>query len=263
MKEHNTIETLRKQYYDAIKLLQDKDDIIEALPKPIYKSFFPIMSELIKQLKEDEEELRKMLSDEKQTSEMREYIKKDLEICMLKKEICIELYKQALEEETIEKTAEKKATKNIIFAKSESGNIYLQKDIKGIKEEYYDAILDLIEKIATGYREQNSEKAKAFTTVNSKLSGIHELKAFKIRVAYKILDQDTVYLLIARTKKDDNESLDREEVIKRANNTEKEYKRLKKEIKNKDKKKKLVEEHKQIKEQIEEFLKKNRRGRGQ
>lgn len=254
-------EKLHEQYYDAIKLLQDNNDIIDALPKPIYKSFFSIMPRLIERLKEEEQELKEMLTGEDKKSIDYIDIIEDLKLCALKIEICNKLYKDALEEVKIEKEGEEAKHKNIIFSKTSSGNVYLQKDLKSIPEEYYDSILDCIEKIENGYKEENTEKAKSFTTTNSKLAGIHEIKPFKIRVAYKILDKNIVYILMVRVKKDNNESLDREEIIKRANNTEKEYNQIKKEIKKESNKNKLLEEHKKIKEEIEQYLLSNKRGR--
>ena len=259
--EEGSQESLWQQYYDAIKLLQDRNDIIDALPKPIYKSFFSIMPGLIEKLKEEEQELKELIVGEEKNSSDYINIMEDLKLCMFKIEICNELYKNATDEVEIEKEGEEAIHKNIIFSKTNSENIYLQKDLKSIPEEYFSAILDCIEKLENGYKEENTEKAKAFTTSNSKLVGIHEIKPFKIRVAYKILDKDTIYILIARLKKDNNESLDRDEIIKRANNTEKEYNKIKQEIKNESKKNRLLQEHRKIKEEIEEYLYSHKRGR--
>ncbi len=250
---------LRNQYYESIKLLTNKEDIIDALPKPEYKSFFPIISGLIQTLSKEIEELKVLISDEKE-EEVKEYLQDELNIIKMKETICIDLYKKAQKEKTTGDDFEKTQQKNIIFAKTASGNVYLQKDLKDIPEEYYQSIRECIEKIESGYKEENPEKAKAFTTINSKLVGLHEIKEFKLRVIYKILDKDTAYILLARMKKDNCESLDRDEMINRSENTDKEYQRLKREIENKDKKEKLIEEHKEIKENIFEYIK--TRGRG-
>ena len=250
---------LRNQYYESIRLLTNKEDITVALPKPEYKSFFPIISGLIENLLKEIEELQELISNEKE-EKVKEYLKDELNILKMKETICIDVYKKAQEIKTTEDDFEKTHQKNIIFAKTTSGNVYLQKDLKDIPEEYYQQIRECIEKIESGYKEENPEKAKAFTTINNKLVGLHEIKEFKLRVIYKILDKDTVYILLARMKKDNCESLDRDEMINRSENTDKEYQRLKKEIENQDKKEKLIEEHKQIKENIFENIK--ARGRG-
>ena len=38
-----TLTKLRDSYYESIILLQDEKDIIEALPKPEYQNFFPLI----------------------------------------------------------------------------------------------------------------------------------------------------------------------------------------------------------------------------
>ena len=255
-----SIEELRKQYYDAIKLLQDKKDILSALPKPDYKNFFPIMSELINTLKDEENELKEILLSEKD-EDMSEYIKEILKSCMFKIEICKNLTREALETEEIEKEFEKPTPKNIIFAKRTSGKPYLKKDLKYIPEEYYESVLNSLIKIEEGYQEENKEKAKSFTSINKKLAGSHEIKPFKIRVIYKILDKDTAYVFLVRYKKDDNESLDRKEIIDRLDNTEIEFEKLKEDIKDKRKKEILIEEHKKIKEEISKYINKHKRGK--
>lgn len=40
--EQDNIENLRKQYFAAILNLQNEQDIIDALPKPEYNSFFQL-----------------------------------------------------------------------------------------------------------------------------------------------------------------------------------------------------------------------------
>ena len=256
-----SIEELRNQYYEAIKALQNENDILSALPKPDYKNFFPIMTGMIKILEQEEKEIKELLLKENPSDELYQYIKEDLEICTFKKNICKKLYEEAQEQEQIENAAEQKSHKHLFFATTDAGNIYFEKDLKDIPEEYYDVILTCLKRIEFGYKEENNEKAKPLNTVNSKLAGMHEIKEYQTRIIYKILAPDIAYVMLVRIKKDNNESLDRETIIERKKQTDKQFKKLKKDIKNEDSKKKLVEQQQKIKEKIISILINNRRGK--
>ena len=80
-----SIEELRNQYYEAIKALQNENDILSALPKPDYKNFFPIMTGMIKILEQEEKEIKELLLKENPSDELYQYIKEDLEICTFKR----------------------------------------------------------------------------------------------------------------------------------------------------------------------------------
>lgn len=259
--EKNEFESLRESYYQAIKNLQSKEDILSALPNEEYNSFFPIMTGLIKMLDQEEIEIREMLLKESSNSELYQYIKEDLEICLFKKEICEKLYEDVKEQEQIEKKAEEIEHKNLFFATTDAENIYFEKDLKDIPEEYYDVILTCLKRIEFGYKEQNNEKAKPLNTVNAKLAGMHEIKEYQTRIIYKTLAPDIAYIMLVRIKKDNNESLDRETIIERKKQTEKQFKKLKNDIKNDDIKKELIENQRKIKEKIIEILMNNRRGK--
>lgn len=51
--EQDNIENLRKQYFAAILNLQNEQDIIDALPKPEYNSFFPIIYGLMELMEKE------------------------------------------------------------------------------------------------------------------------------------------------------------------------------------------------------------------
>lgn len=97
-----------------------------------------------------------------------------------------------------------------------------------------------------GESEANITKSRNFTSTNKKLNELHEIKDFKVRLFYKNLAADTIYVLMARMKKSNNDSLDRKEIIERASQRNKQYEQLKKEIKDPVKKEELVKEHQKI-----------------
>ena len=179
-----TIEILRNQYYEAIQLLQDEEDIKNALPQPEFTSFFQIMYGLIEKLSLVEKELIKELNKiDNQDKEMLEYLKEELELNNFKKSLCEKLIREAMKEEQEEEIAEKGSPKNLIFATTGRGKVYLEEDLKDIPEEYYVEIIECLESLKNGFIESNEVKGKSLKN-NARLKGLHEIKKFKIRVGY-------------------------------------------------------------------------------
>ena len=237
------VEELRGQYYEAIRLLQNEEDIRNALPRPEYENFFPLINGIIDMLNN---ELEETIAMEPTDLEMKEYIEEELRIIKLKLDICNNLLHIAKEDKKIGEDASKTPQKNIIFATTNSGNICIENDLKNISEEYLGVIGELLTKLQNGTIDNNVQKARSFTTIDKKLNGIQELKDFKVRLFYKNLSPDTVYVLMVRMKKSDNDRLDREEIKDRASQRNKQYESLKKLIKDSDKKEELVNEHNKI-----------------
>lgn len=256
--DNTNIKQFHQQYFEAIKQLQDKQDIINNMPKPEYESFFEIMPELIEFIIKEIEETTQLLARETD-EELIEWFKEDIEIWNFKLTICKQSLKEAKEMKETEKLATITPQKNFIFATTSSGNIYLEKDLKDIPEEYYDSIGESLEKLKNGYEENNEEKAKALKS-NRKLAGLHEIKLFKVRVVYQNLSPDTVFIIMAKMKKSDNDKKDREEMIVRKNQTDIEFKRLKKEILDPLQKQTLIDEHHQIYDKLFKQIRENRRG---
>lgn len=238
------VEELRKQYYESIRLLQDKQDILNALPRPEYENFFPLISGLIKMLENELRENQEELANELEP-EMKEYIQAEIDIIQFKINVCNNLLHNANEDKQIEEQALTTPKKNIIFATTDSGNVCVENDIKTFSEEFYSSLERLVARLQEGVVENNVQKAKSFTTIDKKLASIHEIKEFKVRLFYKNLTPDTVYVLMVRMKKSDNDRLDREEIRNRASQTNKQYESLKKEIKDPVKKEELIKQNKE------------------
>ena len=255
----DNIENLRQKYYESIILLQNKQDILDALPQPDYRNFFQLITGLIERLDRERITLEQEL--EFSDNDMKEYIKEEIKNLLLKKEICNELLQHAKENESIEEEPETNTRKNIIFATTESGNICIENDIKALPEEYFEEVITMLQNLQNGIEENNQEKAKTMTTVNKKMAGIHSVKEFKVRLYYKRLSSDTVYALIVRMKKSDNDALDRKEAIRRATQRQKQYLQLKNKIKDPETKTQLIAEHEQIMSNLCNYLSKNKRGK--
>lgn len=254
------IEKLRKQYYDAIILLQNEQDILDALPKPDYSNFFIIINGLIERITEEIETLKKEITAQLDNG-MKEYMQEEISSLILKKNICNKLLEEATLEKEIQESAEETTTKNIIFATTNNDNICIENDIKDIPKEYYATIIKMLEKLQNGVEETNSEKAKKMKSTNKKIVGIHELKEFKIRLFYKILSKDTVYVLMIRMKKANYDALDRNDVINRVSLINKQYEKIKKLIQYPEIKEELIAENEEMLKYIYDYLNKNRRGK--
>ena len=235
------IENLRQKYYESISLLQNKEDIENALPKPEYENFFSLISGLINMLDKELASTREMLQD---SSDMKEYIEEEINLIKLKLDICNKLLHKAIEDKQIEEEALVTPKKNIIFATTDSGNICIESDLKGISEEYLQSVEDSLIQLQEGVIEENIEKGKSMTN-NAKLSKVHELKPFKVRIFYKILSPDTVYVLMVKMKKSNNALRDRREIEERVEQRTKQYEQLKMKIKDPVIKEELINQNKE------------------
>lgn len=240
------IEELRQKYYESISLLQNKEDIENALPKPEYESFFPLISGLISKLEEELTTSQEMIQE---SSDMKEYIEEEINLIKLKLDICNKLLHMAQEDKQIEEEATNAQKKNIIFATTDSGNVCIENDLKGIPEEYLQSVEDSLMQLQDGFVEDNIEKGKSMTN-NVKLSKVHELKHFKVRIIYKILSPDTVYILMIKMKKSNNALRDRREMEERVEQRTKQYEQLKIKIKDPVIKEELIRQNKEYLDRI-------------
>ena len=193
------------------------------------------MKGLIECLKQEISELS-MLGDSEEFTD---------EILLTKKkiEICENIVSQTLEDiKAEEKIMENDERRNLIYAFTKSDVTYLQNDVKSIPEEYYEKIIEMLERLEYDDLGFNSEKVRKLRN-NKKIEGVYELKEFKLRLIYRVLDSDSVYVMMVRMKKDDLVSIDKENIIERNRNTDREFNRFKEIVKNPLEKEKLVNEH--------------------
>ena len=247
---------LLMQYYQAIMLLQNKEDIINALPNTDYSCFDYIMNGLIELLNKDVEKTTNLLNHEFDP-EMKEYMQDEINTLLFKKQECERLIEKANQIKENEELTTTVTNRNIIFATTFSGKIYLKEDLKDIAEEYYQDIYECLNKIEN---EKDLSSIEKPLTNNAKMSKIRELKPFQVRVCYKMLAPDLVYIIIAKTKKSDNDRIDRERIIERNRKTKKEFEHLTEAIKNPLTKQQLIDENKLIKDDIIDYINAHKRG---
>ena len=259
--DENIIEKLRQQYFEAMMKLHNKQDVIDAMPKLEYNSFFSIMNGLITSIDQNIIQLNKEMRTLDETDqELIVLVQEEMQIMQYKKEICEQLLKEALAKGDATSETMVSLKRNLIFATTELGNICIERDLKNLPEEYYDSVLQSLINIENGLAEANDQKAKELTG-DRKLAGLHEIKLFKVRVLYKNLSPDMAYVFLVKMKKSDFDHLDRKEIVIRNKNVQNEYERLKEEINNPLKKAALIQENLQVRERIFCLLNENKRGK--
>lgn len=245
-------------YYEGIKQLDNEDDIRIFLPSPDYPSFNKIMERLVVLINEDLKKLDDVLQYETNYEET-EMIKHEIDLYKLKLNICnekINLFKT--QNEKLQEFSNS-PQKNIIFAQSDKGNIFFEQDLKHIPEEYYSDIVEALTDFQNdNIKEGNTSKNRKLSN-NKSLSGLHEIKDFKVRIIYRILDSNTIYVILTKMKKSDNDKKDINEVVQRRIQTNQEFDDLKSKIQDKNFKLKLIEEHEEIIKRLKKMLKGKKR----
>ncbi|MGN1371769.1 MAG: hypothetical protein ACI4XM_05810 [Candidatus Coprovivens sp.] len=253
---------LRKQYYYSV-LSVSPEMLYSILPSPSFTNFLDIMKGVIESL--DEEimyyfnELRSTLDEE----DKQLYIN-ELNDIQKKRKICEKILSDSYTISTEEKVDETKKI-NIIFGVTPSGSIAFLNDLKrNIDEHYYEEIIELLDQLENGELVNNQEKVRRFNSNNSKLSGLMELKGFQIRLLFRQLPKNIIYIDMVRIKKDDRVTKDFQEPIRRMTLLTQDFESKKRRIKNNDKVDELIIEGEEMMATVRRFLEeslKKRRGK--
>ncbi len=222
------LDQLRNSYYEAICNLTKIEDIEAALPTSAYPNFCDLIEGIIERSYEELEYLNGELLEENDPS-MREYLEEGIRICESRISHCQQKLKEALESQQIKEDIipEDISEKHLIFATTDSGRTYFERDLKSVPEETYNDVIACVEMLKNGMEESNVEKARSFSN-HPKLSGLHEIKSYQTRVIYRKLTEDCVYVMLVRQKKDDNSQIDREMPINRKQSTATQFDQIKK-----------------------------------
>ena len=224
------IAKVRDRLYDALSLITDISLIKKIIPKPTYSNFFPVLSGLVERYQEDKASYEEML-ELPLTEEEIEATKKEIEITDMKLRVCYGVYLEARERVEITEGLDKQKaeTKNVLFATTNNGKVFLEGDLKGIPHEKYADIIDMLEELMTPKEndgQYDPTKQKKMSG-NKKLKDIGELKRFGIRLYYLPLGKDAL-VIAAAEKKDDNPKILHEFLENRKKAVNDEYTFLKK-----------------------------------
>ena len=184
----NYVAEIRKCYtYEELKnvVLPNRDD----------PQFENILSKIIINLyKEKVEIINAMRFQEESEEEIIELFEEELDNIDSRIEYLLDYKNYEDDEATVEEDNQ------IIFLKNSSLEPFIFQNLKG-HEEYYDSFLELISRIKKG----NFKHMRNFTNTNNKIVNVIEVKAFKTRVLFTRIKDNTYVVLAAFIKKCDTD----------------------------------------------------------
>ncbi len=253
---NDKIKELREQYAQAIIELENRDDIDNLLPNIEYKNAIDLLSfikeRVIKEFNSTLEEYNNIQDEE---------LKKMFEDRLNVLKYIIDKIDERINNAIVIVEVENSQSNNVtlIFARTNNEkNYYVDRDLKYIEEEYYGDLLGCFNRLESGAKDNNPEKAKQMSG-NKKLSQIREVKDFKLRVLYKKIEPNLVYVYYVKIKKSNNDSYDRNSIEERVASCKKDLDRVQKLLKDPLSREKLIAENIEIRDRIYEYLDQQKR----
>lgn len=252
-----TLEELRNNYYDAISRLNNKDDIIAALPKTDYPNGYGILFGVLTRIKEDLDEYTELAKISEDEEDLRQ-ISILIDACNFKIDICTDLI---MKDEDVEIDNNVQQNKHLIFGTITNGNAFYERDIKEFSQEAYSDIINCLDNIKDGSSD-NIEKGRTFNSNNNELIGTKESKSYQTRVLYKNIAADCAFVYLMYEKKDDKNSYLVNLMKVRKNFFIKEIADLKEALKDPQKRAEIIAKNELIEENLRSILsnKKSRKG---
>lgn len=186
-------------YLERIKECAGLEDISLVLPDKNSENFYHIVYTILLNLYEEVMGIKKLLFQERNNSdrETKQYFMNEVEQLMFKIQYIKGLIK--VEDKQIETT---KSENELVFLRTNYGNICALSDIKDIPMEYYDQFYELLESICDG-----SFKNFKSLVGNGGVRGLCEVKGDKTRIIFdRIIDNIYVILYIFVKKVDSSAS---------------------------------------------------------
>lgn len=195
------------------------EHVVNLLPLPNYKDYYKIKNDLLDLL---EDRYFSMVSyAEGFDDEYKENIVDSANYIEYQINLFNDYFESLELDGAIENDANQKERK-LIFAKTKSGNIFINNDLKDIPREYKDNVLKLLEKLKNGYDFKGVNKTRVYTN-NGDLNGVIEIKAFKVRLVYQIVSEN--YCLVTQVifKKSQNDKRYRNAIASRYHECQEQY----------------------------------------
>ena len=185
-----------KSYIRSIKDCKSLGDIEKILPDKESENYFDVIYTIILKLYEEVMEIKKLLHQDGKDSDLetRNFFENEIELIMIK----INYIKQIMKEEV--KTVETvKSNNEIVFLKTNYGNVCAFSDLKDIPTEYYDSFYELLESICDG----SFKNFKTFTN-NVMLKGLSEVRGEQTRIIFDRVSNNVyviIYMFVKKTDK--------------------------------------------------------------
>lgn len=198
-----------KEYVNIFVDTSSKEEMYKMLPNSNLSNYREFIMAMLTQLCSDREMIWKMMQDD--ALDMEEYHYLEEELNKNDKHITF------LDEVLNPKKEEIPSVKDIIFLKTaDDGVSYFEKDLKGIPREYIPKLTELYNKLKYGYQTNSSVNMRPLIG-NNKLSGLWEIKDFKLRLIYRVLSDNLILIVGAYMKKDDMMTRDIKEILENRN----------------------------------------------
>lgn len=150
---------------------------------------------------------------------------------------------------------------DIIFLKSNAGNPFIFKDLKSIPEEYYNTLIDLINELKQHDFSTGNITTKIKNMGNEKrFENVLEFITFKLRLYFRVINENTILLLQASFKTQTHSKLIKETLESRNILASKSIDKLKRDLSDDEERISIMEENAKIEEEMFEYLKQNKRG---
>lgn len=154
-----------------------------------------------------------------------------------------------------------KSNFDIVFLKSKAGNEFIFRDLKSIPEEYYDSLFDLFKELKLyNFSTGNITNKIRYMGVDKKYEHIYEYKAFKLRLFFRVINENTLLLLQASYKTQTHSKLIEETLESRNVLASKSFEKLKRDLSDENIRLSIIEENSKVEEDVYEYLKQNKRG---
>lgn len=183
-------------YIQRVRNCDNLSSLEGLLPDKKDEDYYEIVYALIIKLYEEVYEIKKSLHKERHSIDVEtsQYFKGEIDKSLIR----IEYIKQLMKTENKQVITEKHDN-NLIFLKTNYGNVCVFNDLKDIPAEYYEQFYELLESICNG----TFKNFKTFTS-NGQLKGMSEVKGDGTRVIFDRISNNTyviIYMFMKRTDK--------------------------------------------------------------
>ncbi len=252
---NDKLSNLREQYFKAILATETEDELYTFLPDVAFSNFYDLMRGIIQSLISEIEEYEQFAIEDE---ESRNYWLIEATKLKEKLSICENVLRNSYVTDEKNQEVDKSQKINIIFGINPAGNVAFLNDLrKNVDSHYYPAVDEMLTSLENGSL-TNIEK---FTSIDAKLQGLYKAKAYQLRIIFRQLPSNMIYVDMVRVKKDDWSTKDKQEPIKRCSLLNSDYEAVKRRVKNNDRVEELIIENQEIMSQIRERLEKNALGR--
>lgn len=252
---NDKLSELRSYYFESILAAETEEELYSILPSVTFSNFTDIMRGIIPLLEKELQENLSIFSSEKDL-EIKELFREEIRKIQEKLNICKNvLAQQFVIKNASEEKIDESQKNNIIFGVNPAGNVAFFNDLrKNVDEHYYLSILGLLTSLIDGSAFENSEVVRRFSGANNKLQGIYEAKDYQIRIIFRLLGSNMIYIDMVRVKKDDRSTRDFNEPIKRCSLLNSDFENVKRKLKNNDNIEELIIRNEEILQEIIEFI---------